>query len=47
MTELLYLADSYLKSFKAVVSEIINNGVVLDKTAFYPLGVLPLGKRGV
>ncbi|MFW9916676.1 MAG: alanyl-tRNA editing protein, partial [Candidatus Thorarchaeota archaeon] len=38
MTELLYLTDSYLKSFEAVVSEIINNSAVLDKTAFYPLG---------
>ncbi len=37
MTELLYLTNSYLKSFEAVVSEIINNGVVLSKTAFYPL----------
>jgi misacylated tRNA(Ala) deacylase len=38
MTELLYLTDSYLKSFEAVVSEIINNGMVLDKTTFYPIG---------
>ncbi|MHA2230963.1 MAG: alanyl-tRNA editing protein [Candidatus Hodarchaeales archaeon] len=38
MTELLFLTDSYLKSFKAVVSEVVDNGVILDKTAFYPLG---------
>lgn len=38
MTELLYLTNSYLKTFEAVVSEIIGNGVILDKTVFYPLG---------
>jgi misacylated tRNA(Ala) deacylase len=38
VTEQLYLTDSYLKNFEAVVSEVVENGVVLDKTAFYPLG---------
>ncbi|MFX0117726.1 MAG: alanyl-tRNA editing protein [Candidatus Hodarchaeota archaeon] len=38
MTEQLYLTDSYLKSFEAFVSEVVDNGMILDKTAFYPLG---------
>lgn len=38
MTELLYLTDSYLKSFDAVVTETVGRSVVLDKTAFYYLG---------
>ncbi len=37
-TELLYLDDSYLTSFEANVVEIVENGVVLDKTAFHPRG---------
>jgi len=35
MTEKLYLADSYLKEFKAEVV-LADQGLVLDKTAFYP-----------
>ncbi len=39
MTELLYLEDAYLREFSAVVSGVVNdNGVVLDRTAFYPGG---------
>lgn len=41
MTQLLYQTDSYLKEFDAAVvtiDEQENNGVVLDKTAFYPGG---------
>ncbi|MFQ5980843.1 MAG: alanyl-tRNA editing protein [Candidatus Heimdallarchaeota archaeon] len=38
MTELLYLTDSYCKSFDAVITEAIGRSVVLDKTAFYYLG---------
>ncbi|MFX0115918.1 MAG: alanyl-tRNA editing protein [Candidatus Hodarchaeota archaeon] len=38
MTELLYLMDSYVRSFEAVVTEAIGQSVVLDKTAFYYLG---------
>ncbi|MFL7840042.1 MAG: alanyl-tRNA editing protein [Candidatus Promineifilaceae bacterium] len=39
MTELLYLNDANLREFAAVVSEVVDgNGVVLDKTAFYPGG---------
>ncbi len=35
MTELLYLEDSYLKDFQARVTDLAENGVVLDRTAFY------------
>lgn len=38
MTELLYLTDSYLKSFEATVTDHLDGGVVLDRTAFYPGG---------
>ena len=38
MTELLYLIDSYLKSFDATVTDHLDGGVVLDRTAFYPGG---------
>jgi misacylated tRNA(Ala) deacylase len=40
MTELLYFADTYLKEFDAAVTAVDaeNNGVVLDRTAFFPGG---------
>jgi misacylated tRNA(Ala) deacylase len=40
MTELLYQTDSYLQSFDAEVIDVDedNQGVILDKTAFYPGG---------
>jgi misacylated tRNA(Ala) deacylase len=38
MTELLYQTDSTLREFDAAVTEIIGDGVVLDRTAFYPGG---------
>ncbi|MCY3866630.1 MAG: alanyl-tRNA editing protein [Chloroflexi bacterium] len=40
MTELLYLHDSYLREFEAVVTghDAQQNGVLLDRTAFYPGG---------
>ncbi len=40
MTELLFLSDSYICSFEAFVIAIDReaNGIVLDKTAFYPGG---------
>jgi misacylated tRNA(Ala) deacylase len=38
MTELLYQTDSYLKEFDATVTRTTENGVVLDRTAFYPQG---------
>jgi misacylated tRNA(Ala) deacylase len=38
MTELLYLTDAYLQRFDATVTEQVDGGVVLDRTAFYPGG---------
>ena len=39
MTDLLFLDDAYLREFSATVTEVVEgNGVVLDKTAFYPGG---------
>ena len=38
MTGLLYLDDSYLRDFDAVVTEVRDDAVVLDRTAFYPGG---------
>jgi misacylated tRNA(Ala) deacylase len=38
MTELLYQTDSYLREFEATVVEVVEDGVVLDRTAFYPQG---------
>ena len=40
MTELIYLQDSYVKEFDAVVvgQDAAQNGVLLDRSAFYPGG---------
>ena len=38
MTERLYHLDPYLKEFGARVVKSLPNGVVLDRTAFYPTG---------
>jgi misacylated tRNA(Ala) deacylase len=38
MTELLYLTDSYMREFSAIVVERTDEGVVLDRSAFYPQG---------
>ena len=38
MSELLFHRDSYLKKFEASVAEVLDQGVVLDRTAFYPGG---------
>ena len=38
MTELLFHNDSYLKEFEATVEELVENGVILDRTAFYTGG---------
>ncbi len=38
MIELLYLTDTYLQKFEAVVTAQAEGGVVLDRTAFYPGG---------
>ena len=39
MTELLYTTDAYVQTFDGVVTAVTeDNGVILDKTAFYPGG---------
>jgi len=38
MTELLYLGDCYISRFEAVVRDVTSEGVILDRTAFYPEG---------
>ena len=39
MTELLYLDDSYQRTFEATVVEVVNGeAIVLDQTAFYATG---------
>ncbi len=38
MTKLLFLDDSYLREFRATVVESVEDGVVLDRTAFYAGG---------
>jgi len=38
MTEEIYLTDSYVKNFKAKVVKVSQDGVILDRTAFYPGG---------
>ena len=38
MTELLYHTESYLKEFEASVIDLVDTGVVLDRTAFYTGG---------
>jgi len=38
VTELLFLVDSYTREFQAHVTELADDGVVLDRTAFYAGG---------
>lgn len=38
MTELLYLRDAYLTAFEACVTDVRENAIALDRTAFYPTG---------
>ena len=38
MTELLYTTDAYVSEFEATVTQHVEGGVVLDRTAFYPGG---------
>lgn len=38
VTEQLYYADSYLQKFEAIVADVRPDGVILDRSAFYPLG---------
>ena len=38
MTELLAQSDAYMREFSATVTEVVDGGVVLDRTAFYTGG---------
>ena len=38
MTEQLYLTDAYCQQFEAQVTEQVEGGVLLDRSAFYPGG---------
>ena len=38
MTELLFHSESYFKEFQAVVNDVVDGGVVLDRTTFYTGG---------
>ena len=38
MTQLLYQTDSYLRSIDTEIVDILEHGVVLDQTPFYPPG---------
>ena len=46
MTERLYQRDGYLRTFEARVSEARPDGVVLDRTAFFPTGGGVAGDEG-
>ena len=47
MTQELFRADAYLKDCTAVVVAIDEQGIVLDRTVFYPLGGGQAGDSGV
>jgi misacylated tRNA(Ala) deacylase len=47
MTEELFRADGYLKECEARVRSISEQGIVLDRTVFYPLGGGQAGDAGV
>jgi misacylated tRNA(Ala) deacylase len=38
VTELLFASDAYLREFDSTVEEVTPDGVILDRTAFYPTG---------
>ena len=38
MTDALYLHDAYLQRFEATVASVTPEGILLDRTAFYPMG---------
>lgn len=38
MSELLFQSDAYIKEFEATITAVVEGGVILDRTAFYPSG---------
>ena len=46
MTDRLYQQDSYLRSFEAQIAAVRPEGVILDRTAFFPSGGGVLGDAG-
>ena len=35
MTDLLFHSDAYIKEFEAIVTNVTDDGIMLDRTAFY------------
>jgi misacylated tRNA(Ala) deacylase len=38
MTEAIFHADAFVREFEAIVTSVVEGGIVLDRTAFYPGG---------